>query len=161
VVNSVSAWLVLPFFAGAFVRSMRGAGAGGFLACGSELVGYYLTADLRGLSTGGNIVIFWLACAVLGGPVFGIAGNLWRRSPSPLRGLGPAVVAASFLGEGLWSYTYKLHYYTAAALWITIGLGLVGILNQGRLQPFGWLALTLPAALLGEIALTTIASQPF
>lgn len=160
-VNSVSAWLVLPFFAGALMGSKRGAGVAGLLACGSEVAGYYLTAQLRGLGAGGNIVFFWLGCAVLGGTLFGIAGSLWRRSSSRLCGLGPAILASSFLGEGLWSYIHKLHYHTAAALWISIGLSLAGFLNQGRLRAFGWIALTLPAALLAEIALTTIASQPF
>jgi hypothetical protein len=160
-VNSVSAWLVLPFFAGSIMKSNRGAALTGFLACGSELVGYYLTALLRGLSAGGNIVLFWLACAVLGGTVLGMAGRLWRISPPRLHGLGAAVLSASFLGEGLWSYAHELRYYSDALLWITIGLGLAVVLNRGRLRDLNWLALTLPAALAGEAILTAISSQPF
>jgi Family of unknown function (DUF6518) len=160
-VNSVSMWLVLPFFAGALMKSKRGAGLTGFLACGSQLVGYYLTAHIRGLPAGGNIVVFWLVCAVLGGTVFGVAGNLWRNSPSRFRGLGATVLTASFLGEGLWSYAHELRYYSDALLWIVIGVGLAVVLSRDRLRDLGWLALTLPAALVGEVALTIISSQPF
>jgi hypothetical protein len=160
-VNSVSAWLVLPFFAGALMESGRRAALLGFLACGSELAGYYTTAHLRGLAAGGGIVIFWLACAALGGTLLGAAGNLWRSSAARLRGLGASVLAASFLSEGLWSYAHALHYYTAAVLWISIGLSLAVILNRGSWRDIGWLALTVPAALVGEVALTMISSQPF
>lgn len=160
-VNSVSAWLVVPFFAGALMPSARSAALTGFLACASQLVGYYLTVHARGLSAGGNVVIFWLVCAALGGTTFGVAGRVWRSSTLRLRGLGAAILAASFLGEGLWSYGHELRYYTSAILWMTIGLALAVVLSRGRLQELRWLALTVPAALLGEIALTTISRQPF
>lgn len=160
-VNSVSAWLVLPFFTGALMRSKRGAALTGFLACGAEPAGYYLTAHLRGLSAGGNSVPFWLACAVLGGPVLGVAGRLWRSSPPRFRGLGAAVPSASFLGEGLWTYAHELRYYSDALLWIAIGLGLGVVLNRRRLRELNWLALALPAALAGNVALTVISSQVF
>jgi len=90
-----------------------------------------------------------------------VAGSLWRNSPVRLRGLGATVLAASFLGEGLWTYTHELRYYSDALLWVAIGLGLAIVLNRGRLRDLGWLVLTLPAALVGEVALTIISSQPF
>lgn len=160
-VNSASAWLVLPFFAGALLKSKRAAALTGFLACGSELAGYYLTAHLRGLSAGGNIVLLWLACAALGGTAFGIAGTLWRSSSSRWHGLGPAALSAGFLGEGLWIYGHELRYYGDALLWITIGLGLAVVLNRHRLRDLSWLALTLPVALAGDVTLTVISSRLF
>lgn len=98
--------------------SRRGAAAAGLTTCGLQLVGYYVTAHVRGHSAGGAIVVFWAACAIAGGPIFGVAGHLWRTSPPRLKGLGAAVLAAAFLGEGLWSYLHELRYYATAALWI-------------------------------------------
>jgi hypothetical protein len=160
-VNSASAWLVAPFIVGVLMSSRRGAAAAGFTACGLQLVGYYVTAHLRGYPAGGAIVAFWAACAVIGGPIFGLAGHLWRAPPPRLRGLGAAVLAAAFLGEGLWSYLHELHYYATAALWIAIGAGAALLLTRGRLTDLRWLGLTLPVALAGEIVLTTIYRQSF
>lgn len=160
-VNSVSAWLVLPFFTGALMKSKRGAALTGFLACGAEPAWYYLTAHFRGLSAGGNSVPFWLACAVLGGPVLGVAGRLWRSSPPRFHGLGAAVLSASFLGEGLWTYAHELHYYSDALLWVAIGLSLAVVLNRRGLRGLNWIAVTLPLALAGNVTLTIISSQPF
>jgi hypothetical protein len=141
--------------------SRRGAAAAGLSTCGLQLVGYYVTAHVRGHSAGGAIVVFWAACAIAGGPIFGVAGHLWRTSPPRLKGLGAAVLAAAFLGEGLWSYLHELRYYATAALWIAIGVAVALLGARGRLADLRWLGLTLPVALVGEIALTTIYRQTF
>jgi hypothetical protein len=143
------------------MASRRGAAVAGLATCALQLVGYYATAQLRGHTAGGAIVVFWVACAVVGGPIFGLAGNLWRASPSRLRGLGAAVLAAAFLSEGLWSYVHELHYYATAALWIAIGAGVAVSLGRARLADLRWLGVTLPVGLVGEILLTTIYRQSF
>jgi hypothetical protein len=160
-VNSASAWLIAPFIVGALMSSRRGAVAAGLTTCGLQLVGYYVTAHIRGYPAGGAIVAFWAACAVAGGPIFGLAGHLWRTPPPRLRGLGAAVMAAAFLSEGLWSYLHQLRYDATAALWIAIGVGVALLFSRGRLTDLRWLGLTLPIALAGEIALTTIYRQSF
>jgi hypothetical protein len=160
-VNSASAWLVGPFIVGALMCGRRGAAAAGFTTCALQLVGYYLTAHLRGHPAGGAIVVFWAACAVVGGPIFGLAGQLWRAPTPRLRGLGAAVLAAAFLSEGLWSYLHELRYYATAALWIAIGVGIALLFGRGRPADLRWLGLTVPVALAGEILLTTIYRQSF
>jgi Family of unknown function (DUF6518) len=160
-VNSASAWLVAPFVVGALMLTRWGAAGAGLTTCSLQLVEYYLTAQLRGHSPGGAIVAFWAACALLGGPVFGTAGHLWRNPPSRLRGLGAAVLASSFLAEGLWSYLHELHYDATAALWIAIGASIAILSARGRLTELRWIAVTLPIGLIGEIALTTIYRQSF
>ena len=77
-VNSASAWLVVPFLVGSRVSSRRGALAAGFIACTLQVVGYYAVTELRGLAAGGAILVFWSACAVIGGPVFGGSKPLER-----------------------------------------------------------------------------------
>lgn len=160
-VNSASAWLVAPFVVGALMLNRWGAASAGLTTCVLQLVGYYVTAHLRGYSPGGAIVVFWAVCALLGGPVFGIAGHLWRSSPGRLRGLGAAVLASSFVAEGLWSYLHELHYDATAALWIAIGASVAIVSARNRLTDLRWLAMTLPIGLIGEIVLTMIYRQSF
>ena len=160
-VNSASAWLVAPFAVGALMVTRRGAAVAGLSTCALQLVGYYVTAHLRGYSVGGSIVIFWVACAVAGGPVFGLAGHLWRRAEPRLRGLGMAVLAGVFLAEGLYSYLHELRYYATAALWVAIGAGLALLSSRGRVLELRWLALTVPLGVGGEIALTAILHRSF
>ena len=77
-----------------------------------------------------------------------------------LRGLGAAILAAAFLAEGAWVYLHELHYYDTAALWIAIG-ALVALTMTGALRGLRWLAVTVPAALAGEVLLTQIYAQSF
>ena len=160
-VNSASAWLVAPFVVGALMLTRWGAAGAGLTTCSLQLVGYYATSQLRGYSPGGAIVAFWGACALFGGPVFGVAGHLWRNPPRRLRGLGAAVLASAFVAEGLWSYLHELHYYATAALWIAVGASIAVLSARNRLTDLRWLAVTLPIGLIGEIALTTIYRQSF
>ena len=53
-VNSVSAWLVAAFLVGSRMRSDRGAMVAGLCVCALQLVGYYVTAELRGFPLGGT-----------------------------------------------------------------------------------------------------------
>ncbi|HEY5197906.1 MAG TPA: DUF6518 family protein [Solirubrobacteraceae bacterium] len=154
-VNSASAWLVVPFAVGACMASVRGAGAAGLAVCGWQLAGYELTAHLRGFPALWSLIVFWAACAVVGGPVFGVGGRLWRAGRPDVRGLGAAVLASVFLAEGLWLYIHELHYYTTALIWIGIGTLVGGSLLHG-LREYRWLAVTLPLGLVGEVVLTRI-----
>jgi uncharacterized protein DUF6518 len=160
-VNSASAWLVAPFVVGALMVTRRGAAFAGLTTCALQLVGYYITAHLRGFSAGGTIVVFWTACAVVGGPLFGVAGQLWRNTEPSLRGLGMAVLAGVFVAEGLYSYLHELRYYATAALWVGIGVALAVLSSRGRVVELRWLALTVPLGVSGEIALTAVLHRSF
>lgn len=154
-VNSVGAWLVAPFFLGALMRTARGAVAAGLVACALQVVGYYVTAELRGFAAGGSIVVFWTACAVVGGPLLGLAGHHWRARPD---GLGATVLPAVFLAEGLWTYAHELGYYDTAALWLGIGALLAVVLGR---RAFRWFALTVPLGLAGAMLMSLVYSQAF
>jgi hypothetical protein len=159
-VNSASAWLIAPFFVGSRMTSSRGAAAAGFAVWALQIVGYYATSELRGFSSGGAVLLFWTACALVGGPIFGGAGELWRTGTDRTRGLGAAVLAAAFLAEGAWVYVHELRYYDTAALWIGIGLVLALTMTHG-LRERRWLALTVTVGLAGEVLLTQIYTQSF
>jgi hypothetical protein len=157
-VNSASAWLVAPFVVGATMRTRLGAAVAGLVVCLFQLLGYYATAQARGYPAAHSLIVFWTACAVVGGPVFGAAGKLWRSGP--FRGLGASVLAAAFLAEGLWVYAHELHYRATAALWLGIGAAIAAVLLRPP-RELGWLALTVPVGVVAELALRGIYAQTF
>ena len=159
-VNSASAWLVAPFFAGAWTPTKRGAAATGFVVCALQLAGYYGTANLRGFPASHALVAFWVACGVIGGPIAGLGGRFWRAEGPRLRGLGAAVLPSAFLAEGLWVYFHELHYDGTAALWIAIGAGIAAVLGRGAAD-WLWLSATVPVALLAEVAFSRVYMQSF
>ena len=132
----------------------------GVAVCVLQLVGYYATAHLRGCATSHALIAFWLVCALVGGPIFGVAGRLWREAKTPLRGLGMAILAASFLVEGLWVYHHELGYNGTAALWIGIGLVLTAVLTRSA-RDLVWLPPTLAVAIAAEAILMRIYAQTF
>lgn len=160
IVNSASAWLVAPFVVGVLMPSYRSAATAGLVACGLQVASYYLASELRGFPSGGAIVVFWTGCAIIGGPVFGLAGRLWRDGPARIRGLGAATLAGAFLAEGGWLYLHVLDRPGTAALWFAVGAGIAVALNR-RLRDLRWLVLTVSLGLLGEALLVRALSQPF
>jgi hypothetical protein len=157
-VNSASAWLVAPLLIGRTMRTARGAAGAGLAVALAQLVGYYVVARVRGYSGGGSIVAFWGACALVGGPLFGAGGYLWRTGRPGVSGLGSTLLPAAFLAEGLWVYVHELHYWATAALWIGIGISLGVAMPRGHVQR-RWLALTLTLGIVGEIIVGQIYLQ--
>ncbi|MDO9407019.1 DUF6518 family protein [Patulibacter sp.] len=159
-VNSASAWLVAPYLVGRSAPSIRTGAALGFVVCAAQLVGYDVASVLRGFGAGGAQNVFWGACAVVGGPVFGAAGALRRTGAPGLRGIGSTVLPAAFLAEGAWVYGHELQYWSTLALWAVIGLVLLVVGSRGTIER-RWIGLTLPVALLGELALTATYTRAF
>jgi hypothetical protein len=159
-VNSAAPWLVAPFLVGALCRRVSTAALAGLSTCTLQLLAYYVTAHARGFAAGEAIVVFWLVCALLGGPLFGAAGYLWRRARLPLRGLGGTALAAAFLAEGIWAYWHHLHYKSTAVLWLVIAAAMVALFARRPIE-FRWLALTFALALPAEIILTATYTQSF
>jgi hypothetical protein len=157
-VNSVSAWLVAPFAAGALMAARRGAALAGLTVAVLEVAGYYVTADLRGFANGPLLIAFWLACGVAGGPLFGAAGRVWRGGDRRERGLGGALVPAVFAAEGLWLDLHEQHDAARAGLWLGCAAVAAAVLLR-RPAERRWLAPALTCALLGEVALTGVTAR--
>jgi hypothetical protein len=161
-VNSASAWLVIAFAAGALARSWRAAAVAGAVACLTELLGYAVTAHLRGYAAGGSIMLFWCACGLVGGPILGTTGQQWRHGRTSYRALAVAVAAGTFIAEGLWVYMHQNHYYDAAALWFAIAAAILVALparDRAWAPSIAWLAATVPLGLLAEAILTLAYNQ--
>jgi hypothetical protein len=159
--NSVSTWLVAPFLVGTLAATRRGAAAAGLGTCAAQIAGYYVVADLIGAGTTGALIAFWTACALVGGPAFGIAGHLWRTAVPQLKGLGVAALAGVFVAEGLYAYVHQLHQYRTGALWIGLGAALALLFSRARLEQLRWLGLTVPLGISGEAALTALLDRWF
>src|SRR3569833_2315364 len=107
-VNAASPWLAPAFAVGVLQRRIGGAALAGLATCVIELAGYYLTSAARGFGAcGSGILLFWTGCAVVGGPVFGLAGWLWRQDRVP--GLGASVLVVLFLVVVVVGFGWRLH----------------------------------------------------
>lgn len=161
-VNSASPWLTPMFILGTLWRRPWPAAAAGLGTGLGELAGYYLTAAARGYPAGHAILLFWTACAVVGGPVFGLAGWLWWRGPAPRRPLGAAVLPAAFLAEAAVAYAWTLRYYSDAALFAVVGAA-VYVLTSRHVRRYAatacWLLATWPAGVAAELLLGLIYRQ--
>jgi hypothetical protein len=149
-VNSVSAWLVVPFLLGALMQTRRGAGAAGLVAAMLELVGFYVTVRLRGFPESSEMILFWTTCGVIGGPLFGIAAHLEWHGRRWWRGVGLGALAGAFFAEGVWTYIEQQHRWGLGGVWVAVALGLVLLIPRGR--ALRWLCLLLPLSLAGQIA---------
>jgi hypothetical protein len=161
-VNAASPWLAPMFALGPLWRRPWAAAVAGLATGIGELAGYYATAAARGYPAGGSILVFWTACAVVGGPVLGLSGWLWWRGSRRLSALGAAVLPASFLAEAAVAYAWNLHYYSSAVLFAVIGavvLALTGWRGRQHLRAAGWLLLTFPAGAAAELLLDLIYRQ--
>ncbi|WP_147795740.1 DUF6518 family protein [Cellulomonas sp. Y8] len=128
--NAVSPWLVASFLVGALARRGWVAALAGLLACAGEVAGYYLVADLRGFAVSASSVAVWVVAGVLGGPVFGWAGRLWRTATGTWRGLGPALLVGCWLAEAVVTYAVVLRYGDDAAVFAVVAALLVVLLGR-------------------------------
>jgi hypothetical protein len=124
-VNSASPWLLGGFAAGALARRRGPAVGAGLLACVVEVRAYYSTATAIAMPVAHNLIPFWLACAIVGGPVAWLAGWVWRRGTGRVRAYGAAFPAGTFIAEAVGAYGFRLHYHPAAALFLLIGVALL------------------------------------
>jgi hypothetical protein len=163
-VNSVTPWLLAAFFVGALSNRLDRAVGYGFLVTILELVGYTVTASLRGYPSGLAITLFWALGAVVGGPVFGWAGMVWARDSKGRGALGAAIFAGAFLAEGTVVYAIRLDYLTSAVLFWSLGIAAVLILGVAKRHVKSaalWLAVTVPIGMLAEVVLGFIYNQKY
>jgi hypothetical protein len=133
--NSASPWLLGAFAAGAIQLRWGWAAAAGLGACVLEVVAYYLVTSLRGYPVNYTWIVFWVVCAVIGGPVFGWAGWAWRRAAADLRPVGGAFLPATFIAEAIGTYQLRLHYAGPVVLYTVIGLALLVVVAITTRRP--------------------------
>lgn len=155
-VNSGAIWVTVAFAVGAVMVSDREAAVAGTSVLLLALVGYQLAAWVAHASLGGSAFVIWSGTALVGGPVFGLAGRRWRTDAGWTRVVAIALVGAVFVAEGantLWAIPDL-----ARAGWVEVilGLGVPILLGRDRPERVTALALLVPLSLLGMLAFAGI-----
>lgn len=128
--NSISPWLAGAFLVGSAMPSWRWAAASGPPTLLLALLGYYLTVQLRFGHAGGTpAVVFWSIGALVGGPVFGVAGHGWRHGDRRQHLVAIGLMGAVVVAEGV--YLLSILPDTAVGR-VAIAIGLVLPVTLGR-----------------------------
>jgi Family of unknown function (DUF6518) len=127
-VNSSSPWLLGGFIAGALHRRRNPAVVAGLATLVVEVGAYFATADTLGIPVLHDYTLFWMVCALAGGPVAGCAGWAWRWGGTGAHGFGAAFLPASFIAEALGAYWLRLHYGPGLTMFLVIGSVLFALL---------------------------------
>ncbi len=83
--NSATPWLLAAFFIGVRSHSFGRVAIDGLLVTLFELLGFTVTSSLRGYNSGPALTLFWGLCAVVSGPIFGLAGKQWNSGSKSLQ----------------------------------------------------------------------------
>ncbi len=99
-----SPWLGLAFALGALTVLWGGrrvvAAIGGAVATVGAVLGYYGYMHVVEHEANAYYLTFWLVPAVLGGPLFGLAGAAWHDGSARLKALAVGLLGALCVGEG-------------------------------------------------------------
>ena len=130
--NSGAVWLAAAFLVGSFMPTDRRAAAAGVVTLVAAVIGYYASVPLivEGAAAGTRSVTIWVVVAVVGGPVFGIAGRWWHSDRPDRRIAASALLGGVFFGEGLDRVLRNPH--LAAVGWTMVAVGVAVPLILGR-----------------------------
>jgi hypothetical protein len=149
--NAISPWLFVAFLVGALMPSRRWAIAAGIATLVLALVGYYAMIELRyGYGAGTASLVRWGLAALIGGPVYGIAGQRWRTGPDRERAIALGLLVAVFAAEGIYNAVILGHPAVGAGF-VVVGLALPLLLGRSRADRLGAYVAAVPALGLGAI----------
>ncbi len=153
--NAISPWLLVAFLVGSRMPGARTAVLAGVATLVLALVGYYLMTQVRyGIGGSTSALVFWGLGAVVGGPMFGLAGNAWRRGELRTRSVALGLMAAAFVAEGGY-HALALADPPVGAGFAIAGLLVPAVLGRSREERLGaWLA-AVPATALGGLGFAT------
>ena len=149
--NSISPWLLVAFLLGSRMPDRPWAALAGFGALAFALLGYYGMVQLRfgyGGSTGA--LILWGIGAMVGGPVFGVAGWTWRFEDGWRRAAAVGLLAAVAIAEG--GYLIRILPEAAVGIaFILVGLCVPLVLGRSSWERARAYLAVVPALALGVI----------
>jgi len=101
--NAISPWLLVAFLLGSRMPDRRWAALAGIAALVLALVGYYAVIELRyGYGASTSSLLLWGVAALVGGPVFGVAGWSWRFEGGWRRAAAIGLMSACAIAEGVY-----------------------------------------------------------
>lgn len=129
--NSGAIWVTVAFAVGWRAPSDLLAALAGLLALIGALVGYFVTAALAEAGVSVSTVAIWVAVALFGGPLFGVAGRWRATAPGWRKALAVGALGAVYLAEGIWTLWSIPH--MALAGWASVVVGcLITLLLPGN-----------------------------
>jgi hypothetical protein len=109
-----------------------------------------MTTIRYGIGGGTSALIFWGLGAVVGGPVFGLAGHTWRSGEHRYRAIALGLLAAAFLAEAGY-HLIVLQEPPVAAGFAIAGLLVPLVLGRSRQDRLGAYVAAVPALALGAL----------
>ena len=86
----------------------------------------------------------WTGTALVGGPVFGVAGRWWRAAEPPRPSIALGLLGGVFVAEGLYDVATLANVRTAGWVMLSVGLLLPVALERSARQRLLGLAAMLP-----------------
>jgi hypothetical protein len=154
--NSGAIWLAVAFGIGAVMASDREAAVAGIATLLLALVGYQLAAWAAHASLGASGLVIWSGTALVGGPVFGLAGRRWRADTGRVRVLAIALLGAVFVAEGADTLISIPNLAPTGWVEVLVGLGVPFLLGRDRRERLAALVVLVPLALLGLLTYEAI-----
>jgi hypothetical protein len=149
--NAISPWLLVAFLVGSTMPDTPRAAAAGFGTLLLALVGYDAMILVRyGYGPSVGSLVFWGLGALVGGPVFGVAGRAWRTgSPRP-RAAALGLLVAVAVAEGIYN-AVVLEHPAVGAGFVLAGLLVPLVLGRSREDRVGAYVAAVPALALGAL----------
>jgi hypothetical protein len=149
--NAITPWLLVAFLLGSVMPDTRWAIAAGVGALLLALIGYYGMVQLRyGYGGGTGSWIFWGLGAVVGGPVFGVAGHWWRGPVHRRRAIAIGLLGAVAIAEGAYNLLVVDH-ATVGVAFVVAGLLVPLVFGRSRDDRLGGYVALLPCIALGAV----------
>ncbi len=150
--NSGAIWLLVAWLAGSRMPTARWAIGAGFVVLASALAGYFVAAHVSGAGVSTSSVVIWLGTALVGGPVYGLAGRWWRVDSGVRRIVAIGLAGGILAAEGI-STLIRIP-ELAFVGWIEVIVGVLLSLALGRTwRERGWaLVVVVVVILLGVAA---------
>jgi len=159
--NAMSPWLLVAFVLGAAMPDRRWPAVAGVAALLLSLVGYYLMIELRyGYGGSRGSLLLWGTGALVGGTVFGIAGQWWRAGRPWQKAAAIGLLAAVFVAEGVYQILIQPDEAIGTGF-VIVGLAVPLVAGRSRDERIGGYLAMVPAlglGLLGFVALFAVAT---
>ena len=149
--NAISPWLLVAFVVGSTMPDMLRAALAGAVTLLLALVGYNAMLLVQlGYASSASATLFWGLGAVVGGPVFGVAGRASRSGTGRQRAAALGLLVAVFVLEGVYQ-AFVVSYPIAGTGFVIVGLLLPIVLRRPH-EEIGWAYVaTIPALGLGSL----------
>ena len=131
--NSAGTWALVAFILALLVAtSAQEAMVFGSLSLLGLLAGYVVGAQMRDVPSSTTTVAFWIAAALVAGPVLGLSAYWIKSRRDLLAATGFGVMAGMLIGEGIYGLTQIADTTYPPYWWGEIVVGLILLLVGAR-----------------------------